>query len=101
MVGYLLAERGTFIRNNHTAYLTMGVLSKYNNQGIASNLFKLLDYWAIENEIERIELTVISDNHRAVNLYTRNGFIKEGVRRMSMKTDGKSKDEFYIAKYYV
>lgn len=100
LVGYLSAERGIFARNQHVAYLTIGVLKDYSGQGIAKKLFVLLDSWAKDNGIERIELTVLSHNKRAVDLYTHNGFVIEGVRKISMKIDGENKDEFFMAKYY-
>lgn len=84
----------------NTSYLTTGILKDYNGKGIATNLFVLLDSWAKDNGIERIELTVLSDNQRAIDLYTRNGFVTEGIRKNSMKIDEVSKDELFMAKYY-
>ncbi|MFS1026763.1 GNAT family N-acetyltransferase [Enterococcus casseliflavus] len=49
LVGYLSAERGIFARNQHVAYLTIGVLKDYSGQGIAKKLFVLLDSWAKDN----------------------------------------------------
>ena len=61
-------------------------------------MFKMLDEWALSNEITRLELTVAAENINAVNLYTKMGFIKEGIKKNSLIIDGKYMDEFYMSK---
>ena len=46
-----------------------------------------------------MELTVLTSNERAKNLYRKLGFIEEGVRRGSMLLDGDYVDELYMAKF--
>ena len=59
-----------------------------------------LDKWAIENNLTRLELTVVSSNIVAKHLYEKNGFEIEGTRKNAMIIDGKYVDEYYIAKLY-
>ena len=68
--------------------------------GIGSKLFSELDKWARENNLTRLELTVVSSNMVAKYLYEKNGFEIEGTRKNAMIIDGKYVDEYYMAKLY-
>ena len=59
-----------------------------------------LDKWARENNLTRLELTVVSSNIVAKHLYEKNGFEIEGTRKNAMIIDGKYVDEYYMAKLY-
>ena len=57
-----------------------------------------LESWAMENNCHRLELTVMSHNERAVALYTKCGFEREGVKRDSLFVNGKYVNEYYMSK---
>ena len=59
-----------------------------------------LDKWARENNLTRLELTVVSSNIVAKHLYEKNGFKIEGTRKNAMIIDDKYADEYYMAKLY-
>lgn len=98
MVGVIAAERGNFRRTRHVAYISIGVLSNYRNQGIGSRLFWEIEKWAKSNEIKRLELTVMCHNENAIKLYKKAGFEIEGKKIHGMKIDGEYIDEYYMAK---
>ena len=100
IIGFLSVQRGAYKRIRHTGYVVVGLREKYRNMGIGSKLFSELDIWAIENNITRLELTVISSNTVARHLYENNGFIVEGIKKNSMIIDGRYIDEFFMAKLY-
>lgn len=100
IVGYLSAERGVPNRIKHTAYVVTGVREKYRGCGIGKELFQRLDSWAKENDVTRLELTVICNNIIAKKLYEKNGFVVEGIKKNSMIMDGQYVDEFYMAKLF-
>ena len=58
-------------RISHTAYIITGILKAYHRQGIGSKFFNMLDEWAGENGIVRLELTVECVNTGAKHLYER------------------------------
>lgn len=60
------------------------------------NFFEELEKWAIENNIKRFELTVMTHNEKAVNLYKKMGFKIEGIKEHSILMDGKFIDEYYM-----
>lgn len=100
IAGYLSAERGVPNRIKHTAYVVTGVREKYRGCGIGKELFQRLDLWAKENDVTRLELTVVCNNIIAKRLYEKNGFVVEGIKKNSMIIDGQYVDEFYMAKLF-
>ena len=98
IVGYLWAQTERLNRNAHVAYIVIGILKDYRHQGIGTEFFRLLDEWAKEKGLVRLELTVECINVDAVKLYEKCGFQIEGTREKSMKVDGEFVDEYYMAK---
>lgn len=83
-MGFISAFGGTLKRNQHCAYLVLGILDEYQEQGIATKLFHRIFEWAKEAEISRLELTVMKDNIKAFNLYRKMGFVIEGEKVHSL-----------------
>lgn len=96
--GFLSAERGSYNRIKHSAYIVIGILSEYRGKGLGTKLFEQLDLWAKFNNITRLELTVIEGNSAAIKLYEKMGFKKEGLKENSMIIDKKYVNEYYMAK---
>ncbi len=69
LVGYLEATGGTFKRNRHSAYLVIGILQAFADQGIGTQLFQRMEEWAKLKHIHRIELTVMDHNAAGIALY--------------------------------
>lgn len=98
IAGYLLAERGKPRRVRHSAYIVVGVRKGYRGKGIGRELFRRLEIWARESQVTRLELTVMCTNSIAKQLYEKNGFEVEGIKRNSMQVNGRYVDEYYMAK---
>lgn len=98
LCGFLSAQRGHVNRIKHTSYIVVGLLEEIQGRGIGTKLFEKLEQWAKENQITRLELTVVETNGPAIHLYEKMGYIKEGLRRNSMIVDGSYVNEFYMSK---
>ena len=98
IIGYITAQIGRVRREKHSAYIVVGIREKYRSQGIGTEFFKRLNEWAQEKKLVRLELTVLCTNKIALNLYRKNGFEIEGIKRKSMYVDGEYIDEYYMAK---
>lgn len=100
IIGFLSVQRGILRKIKHTAYIVVGIREKFRGKGIGKRLFIDLDLWAKENNISRLELTVMCPNSIAKKLYEKNGFQIEGTKRNSIFMNGKYIDEYYMAKIY-
>jgi ribosomal protein S18 acetylase RimI-like enzyme len=98
LVGFLVAHRGPTRRLRHRADLAMGVLLAYQRRGAGSGLVRALSAWAQAQRIVRIELTVMADNTPALSFYHRHGFVEEGLKRGSIRVDGRDVDEVLLGR---
>jgi ribosomal protein S18 acetylase RimI-like enzyme len=72
----------------HGGVLGVGVLQDYRGQGIGTALIRAAIDMARATGLTRIELTVREQNARAIELYERLGFVREGVKRNAVRVDG-------------
>lgn len=78
---------------NQTACFHIMIREECQNAGIGSFAIKKILCHAFNNlNLNRIELEVLSNNLRAVHVYEKNGFKKEGVRRQAIYKNGKYVD---------
>lgn len=90
LIGYISAQKGRMNRIAHSAYIVVGILTDYRGKGIGTKFFKRLNVWAEENNVVRLELTVICENEAAKHLYTNSDFEIEGMKRKSTSNNRKS-----------
>jgi Acetyltransferases, including N-acetylases of ribosomal proteins len=82
LVGYLLANGGQAEKNKHSAYIVIGVNQTHRGKGIGTLLFQAVDVWALNHNLHRLELTVVTANEGAVALYKKQGFEIEGTKKI-------------------
>lgn len=89
------------VRRRHVAVLGISVAGTAQGRGVGSALMQAaVDYadrWA---QILRIELTVFTDNQRAIALYRRFGFEHEGTHRAYALRDGVYADVHAMARLH-
>jgi RimJ/RimL family protein N-acetyltransferase len=98
LVGFLVSHRGPTRRLRHRADFTMAVLRRCHRRGIGRQLLEALSTWAVAQNITRVELTVMSHNSAAIALYQRAGYRREGLKRGSIRIDGRPVDEVVMGK---
>ncbi|MCP5283762.1 MAG: GNAT family N-acetyltransferase [Burkholderiaceae bacterium] len=98
LVGFLGANGGERIRSKHSALVFLGVRKEYWSRGGGSALLKEALSWASSAKLLRLELTVHTNNDRAVALYRRFGFEIEGTRRASLLVAGQFRDEYLMSR---
>ena len=84
IVGFIIAVKDRFIRTKHIATLVLGVLEEFQSLGLGSILLTKTINCASEKGIVKLELTVVKNNKKAIALYKKHGFVKEGLRKKSM-----------------
>ena len=98
LVGWLSVEVLPFRRARQTGYLVIGVDSAVAGRGIGRDLLVAAEQEAAGRGLTRLELTVMTDNLRALGLYLRCGFQVEGLRRHALARDATMIDEYYMGK---
>ena len=87
-------------RRRHTGHIGMGVHDDFAGKGIGALLMSaalnIADNWL---NLTRVELTVDTDNDRAVRLYERTGFIIEGTLGRYAFRNGHYVDAYTMARF--
>src|SRR5699024_8004439 len=97
-IGNVMAVGGKARRNRHAAYIVMGMIHSHRSKGIGTQLLQKLEQWAIEQDIHRLELTVMNPNKVARGLYKKVGFEIEGSKKHSLLVEGQFIDEYTMSK---
>jgi putative acetyltransferase len=88
-------------RRRHAMMLGISVASEAQGKGVGRALMAALcdyaDRWA---GVLRIELTVFTDNERAIALYRKFGFAVEGTHRAYALRDGRYVDALFMARLH-
>ena len=82
----------------HSGVLGIGLIEPLRGQNIGSALMTATIEAAWRNGLTRIELTVRTDNTRALRLYEKLGFTVEGCLRRDMLIDGEYVDTLLMAR---
>lgn len=98
LIGYVSATGGAYRRNSHKTHIVIGIPKKYTGQGFGGKLLTYIERWAKENNIHRLELTVMKNNLKALRLYHKSGFHIEGEIKDSLLVAGEYVDEFAMFK---
>ena len=90
IVGNLTYVGGHRSRTKHTGEFGVSLLKDYWGLGIGKELMEYMIDWAIKGKVvKKINLRVREDNERAIRLYTKLGFKKEGVISKEFYVNGK------------
>ena len=98
LIAVCFGNRGVSKRNRHSLFIVMGVLQSYTGRGVGHALLNAVELWAASKAVHRLELTVNVTNKRAILLYEKFGFEREGTKRHSLKIEGQYIDEYYMSK---
>ncbi len=88
VVGWCDIRRYPFPAHSHRGTLGMGVVPDYRGRGIGARLIDQALTRAFATGFVRVELSVRADNQRAVQLYEKVGFVREGLLRDAVFVDG-------------
>ncbi|WP_105615059.1 GNAT family N-acetyltransferase [Vallitalea okinawensis] len=79
IVGFTRCAGNTLHRFRHKAEFGICILREYWGNGIGRELLSNLLKWTDHAGIEKITLTVVEDNTKAIQLYKQYGFVEEGL----------------------
>jgi putative acetyltransferase len=104
--GHILASAGIFVRpasprRRHAGTLGISVAVEWQRKGIGTRLMRELLHWADRwTNLQRIELTVYTENEPAIALYRKFGFETEGTLRAFAIRDGAYVDAYGMARLH-
>jgi ribosomal protein S18 acetylase RimI-like enzyme len=81
----------------HVGILGIGLLSEFRGKGLGAALMQAALHEAQRRGYVRIELTVRAENARAIRLYKKFGFKREGICRDAIFVDGRHEDLIMMA----
>ncbi len=79
-------------RLKHIGVLGISVRKDFWGRGIARVMIETMITWAKDHGLKKIQLKVKSDNFRAIAIYEKIGFIREGLHPTEVLIDGKYYD---------
>jgi RimJ/RimL family protein N-acetyltransferase len=97
VVGWCDIRRESRPSHAHRGTLGMGIIPGYRDKGLGRQLITATLYAARELGLHRVELHVHADNPRAIALYEKVGFVREGMARDAVKIDGRFIDAIQMA----
>ena len=97
VVGWCDVRRHVFPAHAHRGTLGMGIVPAHRGRGLGVRLLNATLEAAFGAGFVRVELDVHADNARAIGLYERVGFVREGLIRDAVHVDGKYRDAITMA----
>ena len=93
VAGHLQISLATNARSRRTGDLFIYLHQDFQNAGLGAALMADGIALARARRVHRVELTVVAENHRAIGLYEKAGFQREGIKRENyLGEDGKYHD---------
>ena len=97
VIGWCDVLREFFPSRAHRGTLGMGLLPAWRGRGVGRRLLEATVAKARCEGFKRIELDVYADNPRAIALYEKAGFVREGIVRDASLIDGVFRDAILMA----
>jgi len=97
IVGNVLVNTDRNVTTEHIGTLAICVAGGWRDVGIGSALVAGAQSWARERGLRKLSLGVFPDNERAIAVYERAGFEREGLRRRQYRSGDSFRDELLMA----
>jgi RimJ/RimL family protein N-acetyltransferase len=97
VVGNVLVSVDRGRATEHIGVLSICIARDWRDVGIGTELVAGAQAWARERGLRKISLGVFPDNDRAIAVYERQGFVREGLRRQQYRSGDEYRDEVLMA----
>jgi len=97
VIGNVLVSVERGVATEHIGVLSITIADGWRDVGIGSELVTAAQRWATERGLRKVSLGVFPDNDRAVAVYEKRGFVREGLRRMQYRSGDRYRDEVLMA----
>lgn len=97
-IGNVLVSIERNVVSSHVGTLSIVVAEGWRDVGIGSAMVRAAQEWAAGHGLLKVALAVFPDNERAIAVYERAGFVREGLRRRQYRgDDDQLRDELLMA----
>jgi RimJ/RimL family protein N-acetyltransferase len=97
LIGNVLVSVDRGQATEHIGVLSILVADGWRDVGIGSDLLAAAQRWALDRHLRKLSLGVFPDNGRAIAVYERAGFVREGLRRQQYRSGDTYRDEVLMA----
>jgi RimJ/RimL family protein N-acetyltransferase len=97
VVGNVLVSVDRGVATEHIGVLSITIAEGWRDVGIGSELVAAAQRWARERGLRKVTLGVFPDNERAIAVYEKRGFVREGLRRQQFRSGDTYRDEVLMA----
>jgi RimJ/RimL family protein N-acetyltransferase len=87
-IGNVLVTIERNVVSSHVGTLSIVVADGWRDIGIGTAMVRAAQAWAAARGLLKVALAVFPDNERAIAVYERAGFVREGLRRRQYRADG-------------
>ena len=97
VVGNILVSVDRGVATEHIGVLSITIADGWRDVGIGTELVETAQRWARERGLRKLSLGVFPENERAIAVYAKRGFVREGLRRMQYRSGTAFRDEVLMA----
>ena len=97
LVGNVLVSVDRGQATEHIGVLSILLADGWRDVGIGTELIGAAQRWSADRRLRKLSLGVFPDNARAIAVYERAGFVREGLRRLQYHSDDTFRDEVLMA----
>ena len=97
VVGNVLVSVDRGVATEHIGVLSITIAEDWRDVGIGTVLVETAQRWAFDRGLGKLSLGVFPDNERAIAVYEKRGFVREGLRRMQYRSGDDFRDEVLMA----
>lgn len=97
VVGNVLVSVDRSSISSHMGTLSICIADGWRDVGMGGVLVRAALAWATVSGLVKVALGVFPDNERAIAVYERAGFVREGLRRRQYRSGSSYRDEVLMA----
>jgi RimJ/RimL family protein N-acetyltransferase len=97
VIGNVLVNVERGVATAHVGVLSICIASDWRDVGVGTELVAAAQRWVRERGLRKLSLGVFPDNGRAIAVYEKRGFVREGMRRMQYRSGERFRDEVLMA----
>ncbi len=97
VVGNVLVNVDRGVATEHIGVLSITIADGWRDVGIGTGMVAAAQRWARERRLRKVTLGVFPTNERAIAVYEKCGFVREGLRRQQYRSGNEFRDEVLMA----